>query len=455
VPLATINPATEETVFRVDPLTDAELNAKLQLAATAALWHRATGFDDRAAKMRRAADLFEAEADRLAELMTLEMGKPLSQAREEALKCATGCRYYAEHAEALLADEPVPNATGACHVRYEPLGVVLALMPWNYPLWQVIRFAAPALMAGNVGLLKHADNVPQCGAALEDIFYRAGFAAGCFQNLAIEIPTIERVIEDPRVAAVSLTGSVAAGRAVGAQAGRALKPCVLELGGNDPFIVLPSASLELALTQAVKARVQNNGQSCIAGKRFFVHAAIYDEFEQKFAAAFRSLKMGNPRLPGTDIGPLAHARAVETLERQVNAALKGGARALVGGKRAPGRGYYFEPTILVDVADDNPVADEEIFGPVAMLSRVASLDEAMARANRSSFGLGASVWTNDPAEQAWAVRGLQAGQVFVNCMVVSQPALPFGGTKQSGVGRELGAPGIRAFTNQKSVRVAT
>lgn len=453
MPIATINPATGETVRTFEPLTDAELEAKLARAERAFQNHRHSSFAERAEKMLAAAAIFENERDRLARLMTLEMGKPLAEARDEAAKCATACRYYAEHAERLLADEPIPEAEGRCHARYEPLGIVLAVMPWNFPFWQVARFAAPALMAGNVGLLKHAGNVPQCGLALEELFRRAGFAEGCFQYLAIESETVSRVIEDARVAAVTLTGSVAAGSAVAAIAGKQIKRTVLELGGSDPFVVMPSAPLEATVKQAVKARTQNNGQSCIAAKRFIVHTAIYDEFEKQFVEAFQQLCVGDPLDDKTDLGPLAQAKSVETLETQVQTALKLGARLLTGGKRKPGPGFFFEPTILADAPTDGSFAREEFFGPVALLIRARDLDEAIAIANGTPFGLGASIWTRDEAEQQRGIRELQAGQVFVNSIVASQPALPFGGIRHSGYGRELGTAGIREFVNAKSVRV--
>jgi succinate-semialdehyde dehydrogenase / glutarate-semialdehyde dehydrogenase len=454
MPIATINPATGETLRIFSPLSDGELEAKLALAKAAFQRHRRSSFAERAERMIAAAEIFENEQDRLARLMTLEMGKPLQQARAEAAKCATACRYYAAHAERLLADEKIPDADGRCFVRFEPLGVVLAVMPWNFPFWQVVRFAAPALMAGNAGLLKHAGTVPQCGLALEELFLRAGFPDGCFQYLAIASETVPRVIEDSRVAAVTLTGSVAAGSAVASIAGKQIKRSVLELGGSDPFVVMPSAPLAATVEQAVKARIQNNGQSCIAAKRFIVHTVIYDEFEKLFVAAFRRLRVGDPLLPETDIGPLAQAQAVETLEEQVRAGIEAGARVLAGGKRGPGPGFFFEPTVLAGVPVDGPFSREELFGPVALLFRARDLDEALAIANRTPFGLGASIWTQDEAEQERGIRELQAGQVFVNGIVASQPALPFGGIKQSGYGRELGAFGIREFVNAKSVRIS-
>jgi succinate-semialdehyde dehydrogenase/glutarate-semialdehyde dehydrogenase len=449
--IATINPTTGEKVRTFTALTAAELEAELVRASQAFAKHRGTTFAQRAEKMNAAAKILDDETESFARLMVLEMGKPLAQARAEVEKCAAGCRYYATHAEKFLADEPVPDAEGRCHVRYEPLGPVLAIMPWNFPFWQVIRFAAPALMSGNVGLLKHAASVPQCGLALENLFFRAGFPEGCFQNLLIENETVAKVIADDRVAAVTLTGSVGAGRAVAAAAGQAIKRVVLELGGSDPFVVLPSAPLAATVEQAVKARVQNNGQSCIAAKRFIVHAAIYEKFEVLFVEAFRKLRVGDPLLPETQIGPLAQVRAVETLEQQVRAGVEAGARVLTGGKRIPGPGFFFEPTVLADIPREGPFAQEELFGPVAMLFRARDLDEALAIANQSPFGLGASIWTQDQAEQQRGIRELQAGQVFVNGIVASQPALPFGGIKLSGHGRELGAMGIREFTNAKSV----
>ena len=453
--IATTNPATGEVLCTFPVLTETEIQFKLALAASAFAQHRQTSFADRAEKMRRAAEILESDADTYAWLMTLEMGKPLEQARAEALKCATACRYYAEHAARILADEPVSGADGHCFVCYEPLGPVLAVMPWNFPFWQVIRFIAPALMAGNVGLLKHASNVPQCGLALEELFLRAGFPIGCFQYLAIESHAVAKIIEDPRVIAVTLTGSLGAGSKVASTAGKEIKRTVLELGGSDPFVVMPSAPLATTVEQAIKARVQNNGQSCIAAKRFIVHAAIYDEFEELFVEAFRKLRMGDPTEPDTDIGPLSQKQGVDDIEQLVQKALKAGGRALVGGKRGTGPGYFFEPTILVDVPVEAAIAREEFFGPVALLFRARNLDEAISIANSTPFGLGASIWTQDEAEQQRGIRELQAGQVFVNSIVVSQPALPFGGIRQSGFGRELGAVGIREFMNAKSVRIAT
>lgn len=450
--IATTNPATGETVRTFPSLTAAELDARLALSASAFADHRFTSFADRSAKMIRAAEILESEKDRFAKIATLEMGKPLKQAVAEVEKCAVACRYYAERAEKMMAEEPVPGADGRCFLRYEPIGPVLAVMPWNFPYWQVIRFATPALMAGNVGLLKHATNVPQCGFALDDLFRRAGFPEGCFQYLAIGSDLVPQVIEDQRVMAVTLTGSLKAGQSVAALAGKRIKPSVLELGGSDPFVVMPSAPLEETVAQAVKGRVQNNGQSCIAAKRFIVHTAVYDEFEKRFVEAFRRLRVGDPMSPETDIGPIAQKQGLETLEKQVAQAVKAGARVLTGGKRGPGPGFFYEPTILADVPVDHDMACEEFFGPVAMLFRVRDLDEALKIANGTPFGLGASIWTQDRSEQERGARDLQAGQVFINSIVASQPALPFGGIRESGYGRELGALGLRAFVNIKSVR---
>ncbi|MCE0499273.1 MAG: NAD-dependent succinate-semialdehyde dehydrogenase [Methylacidiphilales bacterium] len=451
--IATINPATGETVRAFAALRPEEIESKLALAAAAFKRHRRSSFSERAEKMFRAAEIFEAEQERFGRLMTLEMGKPLTQAKAEAAKCATACRYYAERAERMLAEEPVPEGDGRCFMRFEPLGPVLAVMPWNFPFWQAVRFAAPALMAGNVGLLKHAANVPQCAQALEEIFMRAGFAEGCFQYLAIESDQVRSLIEDGRVAAVTLTGSVRAGSAVAEAAGRKIKRTVLELGGSDPFVVMPSAPLVETAAQAVTARMQNNGQSCIAAKRFIIHESVYDEFERLLVEEFRRLKVGDPMLADTDVGPLAQAEAVDVLERQVRAAVKAGGRVLFGGKRGKGPGFFFEPTVLAGVPTESAAANEEIFGPVALLFRARDLDEAIEIANGTPFGLGASIWTREAAEQERGILELQAGQVFVNGIVASQAALPFGGIRQSGYGRELGVFGIREFVNVKSVCV--
>jgi len=449
--LASINPTTGETVRIFPELTPQEIDAKLNAARAAFRVHRLSPFAERAQKLHRAAALFESEQDMLAHLAALEMGKPLAQGRAEAVKCAGGCHYFADHCEGMMADEKIDAHS---FIRHEPLGVVLALMPWNFPYWQVVRFAAPALMAGNVGLLKHADNTPQCGAAIEEIFRRAGFASGCFQYLAVPVPGVQGLIDDPRVDAVTLTGSVAAGRAVAGATGAKIKRTVLELGGSDPFIVMPSADFEKTVAEAVKARTQNNGQSCIAAKRFIVHVSIHDRFAEALVQGFRALRVGDPLAPDTDIGPLAQARGVETLERQVRDAVQAGAKILTGGRRLDRPGFFYEPTILAGLPREASIYREEFFGPVALLFRARDLDEALAIANDTPFGLGASIWTTDAREQERAIAELEVGQVFVNTIVVSSPELPFGGVKLSGYGRELGAAGLREFVNAKSIRYA-
>jgi succinate-semialdehyde dehydrogenase/glutarate-semialdehyde dehydrogenase len=388
--------------------------------------------------------------------MTLEMGKTVRSARAEVAKCARGCRYYAEHAEALLADEPADHAAmgaSAAYARYQPLGVVLAIMPWNFPLWQVVRFAAPALMAGNVGLLKHASNVPQTALYLSGLFERAGFPEGAFQALLIGSSRVEGVVRDRRVAAVTLTGSGPAGAAVAAVAGETIKPSVLELGGSDAFIVMPSADLEAAAAVATTARCQNNGQSCIAAKRFIVHEAVADEFERRFVENMTALVVGDPMQETTDIGPLATSAGRDDIEELVADAVAKGAKVVCGGERLAGPGWYYPPTVVTGLTTDMLLYTEESFGPVAALFRVESIDEAIELANATEFGLGANAWTNDDDERRRFVRDLEAGAVFVNGMVTSYPELPFGGVKTSGYGRELSAPGIRAFCNLKTVWV--
>jgi len=451
MPIATTNPATGELIRVFDPNSSAEVDAKIQKAHEAYRAHRRTSFAERAAKMRKAAEILESEKDRWARLMTLEMGKTLKSAGDEALKCALACRYYADNAERFLADETIATNAGKSYVAYQPLGVVLAVMPWNFPFWQVFRFVAPALMAGNGGLLKHASNVPQCALAIEEIVCRAGFTNGEFLTLLIESSQVARVIDDPRVAAATLTGSEPAGRQVASQCGKQIKRTVLELGGSDPFIVMPSANMDEAAATAVKARCINNGQSCIAAKRFIVHDSIYNEFERRFVEGMKALKVGDPMAAGNDIGPLATAQIVGELDDQVKRAVAGGARLLTGGKRISGPGNFYEPTALGEVPKSCPVYYEEIFGPVAMLFRVGDIDEAIEVANDSDFGLASSVWTNDAAETAQFTADIEAGAVFVNGMVASDPRLPFGGIKNSGYGRELSAFGIREFCNIKTV----
>ena len=452
--IATINPATGETLRTFTPLTAAELEARLACAASAYHRHRRTSFSDRRRLMLKAAEILETEKETFGRLMVTEMGKPLKAAIEEAAKSALGCRYYADNAAGFLADAPVATSASRSWVSYQPIGPVLAIMPWNFPFWQVFRFAAPALMAGNVGLLKHASNVPQCALAIEDIFRRAGFAEGCFQTLLIETDHVKSVIEDPRIAAVTLTGSEGAGQDVASRAGHGLKKTVLELGGSDPFIVMPSADLSAAAATAAKARTINNGQSCIAAKRFIVAEPIADEFLRLFVAAIEALRVGDPMDPSTDVGPLAMPDLVNDLAKQVDATVAAGARVLTGGHRRPGPGNYFEPTVLVDIPKGSPAYGEELFGPVASVFRAASADDAIRIANDSTFGLGASVWTKDDEEREHFVRELESGQVFVNAMVVSDPRVPFGGVKRSGYGRELGVHGIREFVNAKTVWVA-
>ena len=449
--IATINPTTGETVKTFEELTAAQIETKLQLAAGTFETHRRTSFADRARAMTRAAEILEAEKQPFGKLMTLEMGKPLQAAVSEAEKCAWVCRYYAENAERHLADQIVETNAKASYVKFQPLGPVLAVMPWNFPFWQVFRFAAPALMAGNVGLLKHASNVPQCALAIEEIFRRAGFPEGAFQTLLIGSDQVESILKDRRVVAATLTGSEPAGASVASIAGKQIKKAVLELGGSDPFIVMPSANLADAITTGVKARTINNGQSCIAAKRFIVAAAIYDQFERGFVDQMQSLVVGDPFEQNTDIGPLATPQIVKDLDEQVQKAVASGARVLTGGKRVDRPGNFYEPTVLVDVDPSTPVSCEEIFGPVAMLFRVNSIDEAIHLANATTFGLGSAAWTNDAAEQQQFIDELEAGSVFINGMVASDPRLPFGGVKHSGYGRELAEFGIREFVNIKTI----
>jgi succinate-semialdehyde dehydrogenase/glutarate-semialdehyde dehydrogenase len=454
--ITTTNPATGATVKVFDEISDEELERCLARAATAFRRQRTTSFDQRSAWMSQAAALLDDDQETLAALMTLEMGKTVRSARAEVAKCARGCRYYAEHAEALLADEPADHAAmgaSAAYARYQPLGVVLAIMPWNFPLWQVVRFAAPALMAGNVGLLKHASNVPQTALYLSGLFERAGFPEGAFQALLIGSSRVEGVVRDRRVAAVTLTGSGPAGAAVAAVAGETIKPSVLELGGSDAFIVMPSADLEAAAAVATTARCQNNGQSCIAAKRFIVHEAVADEFERRFVENMTALVVGDPMQETTDIGPLATSAGRDDIEELVADAVAKGAKVVCGGERLAGPGWYYPPTVVTGLTTDMLLYTEESFGPVAALFRVESIDEAIELANATEFGLGANAWTNDDDERRRFVRDLEAGAVFVNGMVTSYPELPFGGVKTSGYGRELSAPGIRAFCNLKTVWV--
>jgi len=453
--IATINPATGETVQEFPADDAATIDRKIGEAQSAFEALKKTDFAQRAAWMRATAALIEQEADDTARILTLEMGKPLVQAKAEVLKCAKNLRFYADHAQEFLADEPLadPSSVGAsrAYAVYQPLGVVLAVMPWNYAFWQVIRFAAPALMAGNTGVLKHASNVPQAALYLDTIFERGGFPTGSFRTLLIGSREVKGVIEDRRVKAVTLTGSEAAGRSVAAIAGEQIKHSVMELGGSDPFIVMPSADLEAAVTTAVKARVQNNGQSCIAAKRFLVHADVYDAFAQKFAEKFKALVVGDPFDEKTDVGPVATESGRHDLAELVDDAVAKGATVLAGGAAVDGPGWFYQPTVLADLTDDMRVVMEETFGPVASLYKVADRDEAIRIANQTTFGLSSAAWTNDPDDEAAFIRELDAGAVFVNGMTVSYPELPFGGIKDSGFGRELAAEGIREFCNVKTV----
>ena len=450
---ASINPATGQILAEFSEFTPGELDARLERAASAALRWRFTPVDERAAVVARLADLLEAEKDRLGRLMTLEMGKPIQAAIDEAAKCAMACRFYAEHGPGFVRDEHVDDPDHRSMVAYEPLGVVLAVMPWNFPFWQVVRFLAPALVAGNVGLLKHASNVPQCALELESLVRRAGAPDGVFQALIVGSAAVPGIIADPRVAAVTLTGSEGAGRSVASAAGHALKKSVLELGGSDPFIVLPSADLALAVRTAVKARTINNGQSCIAAKRFIVHRDIASEFLDAFAAGMQALRVGDPLDPTTQLGPLATTRLAGELEEQISESVRKGARLVCGGQRSDPSSAFFPATVLADIPEDSPAYKDELFGPVGCVFVARDASDAIRIANDTRFGLAASVWTNDTAEQDRFVRELDAGSVFVNDMVVSDPRFPFGGVKSSGYGRELSAIGLREFTNVKTIRI--
>ncbi|WP_328694012.1 NADP-dependent succinic semialdehyde dehydrogenase [Streptomyces phaeochromogenes] len=457
MPIATVNPANGETLKTYDALSAEEIEHRLATAEAAFHTHRTTSFAERAQLLHRAADLLEGDAQDIARVMTTEMGKPVKQARAEATKCAKAMRWYADHAEKLLADEEGDTAdaqdSGASRVlvRYRPLGPVLAVMPWNFPLWQVIRFAAPALMAGNVGLLKHASNVPQTALYLEDLFRRAGYPEGCFQTLLIGSGAVEDILRDPRVKAATLTGSEPAGRAVASVAGDEVKKTVLELGGSDPYVVMPSADVERAAQVAVTARVQNNGQSCIAAKRFIVHTDVFDAFAERFTAGMKALTVGDPLDENTDVGPLSTEQGRGDLEELVDDAVESGATVLCGGERPDGPGWYYPPTVIADITPEMRIHLEEAFGPVATLYRAADLDEAVAIANDTPFGLSSNVWTRDEAEIDRFVRDLEAGGVYVNGMTASHPAFPFGGVKRSGYGRELSGHGIREFCNITTV----
>jgi succinate-semialdehyde dehydrogenase/glutarate-semialdehyde dehydrogenase len=451
MPIATVNPFTGKTLQTLEPLNSEQLNEKLALSASAFRRYRKTTLRERSEWMSRLAGILQGEKEKLARLITLEMGKPVISAVHEIEKCAWVCRYYADHSEQYLCDEAIVTDATKSFVRYLPLGPVLAVMPWNYPFWQVIRFLVPALMAGNTGLLKHASNVPQCALTIERIVLDAGFEPGVFQTLLIGTDQVDQVIGDCRVAAVTITGSEDAGIKVAVGAAKRVKKVVLELGGSDPFIVMPTADLDVAVRTGIRARVLNNGQSCIAAKRFILADEIADEFENRFVAALKGLTIGDPLDASTDIGPLATASSVRSLHADVVKTLAMGGRALAGGKPLEGPGFFYAPTVLTDIPVDSPAYREEFFGPVASLFRVADIDEAIALANDTRFGLGASAWTQDAAERERFVNELDAGMVFINSMVISDPRLPFGGIKMSGYGRELAIHGIREFVNPKTV----
>jgi succinate-semialdehyde dehydrogenase/glutarate-semialdehyde dehydrogenase len=451
VAISTVNPATGEEVTTFEALTEEVIDQKIQRAADTFREYRKSSFAERSRMMLRAAEILDEEAEEFGRLMTSEMGKTLAAATAEAQKCARGCRYYAENAERFMADEEIELRGAKTYVRYEPLGPILAIMPWNFPFWQVFRHAAPALMAGNVILLKHASNVPQCALAIEDIIHRAGFPEGVLQTLLIGSGQVQSVIDDPRVRAVTLTGSEGAGRSVGAEAGENIKPSVLELGGSDPFIVMPSADLEKAVSTAVTSRTLNNGQSCVNAKRIIVHEEIAGEFERRFVESMAALRVGDPMSGDTDMGPLATSQMLEDVADQVRKSVEAGARVLTGGEPMDEPGNFYPPTVITDIPKDSPAYREEIFGPVASLFRVRDIDEAIHLANDTAFGLSSSAWTNDPAEQERFINEIEAGMVYVNRMTESTPEIPFGGAKNSGYGRELSHFGIHEFTNVKTV----
>ena len=449
--IATINPATGKVEKTFEALSDAEIEVKLQTAADTFVRYRHVPFAERAKMMLKAAEILEKEKENFGRVMTTEMGKTFRSAVEEAAKCALGCRYYAENAEKFLADEIVETTASRSYIRYQPLGAVLAVMPWNFPFWQVLRFAAPALMAGNVGLLKHASIVPQSALLIEDLFRRAGFPTGCFQTLLIGSNKVDRVLGDPRVMAATLTGSEGAGIEVGIGAAKRIKKVVLELGGSDPFIVMPSANLEVATATAVKARIINNGQSCIAAKRFIVAESIAEKFERLFAEKMAAVRVGDPFDEKTELGPLSTSDGLADLDRDVKKTIAAGAKVLTGGMPLDRPGNFYAPTVLTDIPFGSPAHKEELFGPVASVFRAKDLDDAIRIANDCRFGLGASAWTNDKSERERFINDLESGMVFINRMVMSDPRIPFGGVKWSGHGRELGAHGIREFTNIKTV----
>lgn len=449
--IATINPATGETLKTFTPLTNEEIEAKLSLAASSYVSYRKTSFSQRSQWLNAAADILEKEARQFAEIMTTEMGKPIKSAIAEVQKCASVCRFYAENAEKFLADVTVTTDATNSYISYQPLGIILAVMPWNFPFWQVFRFAAPALMAGNVGILKHASNVPQCALAIEEIFKKAGLPQGVFQSLLIGASQVAGLIKDDRIKAATLTGSEPAGQSLASNAGHEIKKTVLELGGSDPFIILEDADIEEAATVAVTARMLNNGQSCIAAKRFIMMESVADKFEELFLAKMQALKVGNPMEEDTDVGPLATQGILDDIAQQVEKTIAMGAKTLLGGKRLESKGNFYPPTILKDIPPNSPGMSEEFFGPVALMFRVVSFEEAITLANSTIFGLGASVWTHNTEYQQRAIKEIEAGAVFINGLVKSDSRLPFGGIKRSGYGRELGVEGIREFVNIKTV----
>jgi len=453
--IAVVNPATGETIEQFTEHTAVEVETRVQKAQDAFDALKNTTYADRAAWMKKAAEILESEVPELARMLVIEMGKPIAQAEAEVLKCAKNMRFYADNAEKFLADEPLADASAvnasSAYLHYQPLGVVLAVMPWNYPLWQVIRFAAPALMAGNTGVLKHASNVPHSAMYLDTLFTRAGFPDGAFTTILTSAAPIAGLLEDRRIKAVTLTGSEPAGRAVAAQAGAHIKPAVMELGGSDAFIVMPSADLDKATTIAVNARISNNGQSCIAGKRFVVHQDIYDQFLDQFVEKMSALVVGDPLDPTTQVGPLATERGRKEIAELVDDARDKGARILTGGKAPEMPGWFYEPTIVDELKPGMRLVMEEAFGPVASVYKVASREEAAEVANQTTFGLSSALWTEDESDTAFFIKNIEAGAVFINGMTISYPELPFGGVKDSGFGRELGAPGIREFCNFKTV----
>jgi len=452
--IASVNPATGEKLKEFSRFDDAEIEKRLSRAEEAFSRYRHTIFTERAELLHAATELLFQEREKFAEIITMEMGKLFRDSIAEIEKCARGCRFYAENGARFLEEEPAQTDAAESYVEYQPLGPVLAIMPWNFPFWQVFRFAAPALVAGNVGLLKHASNMPQCALAIEEIFCRAGFEEGVFQTLLIEPEQVEKLIADPRVKAVTVTGSEKAGAAVASAAAREIKKSVLELGGSDAFIVMPSADFESALNTAVKARTINTGQSCIAAKRFIIADQIYERFLEQFVDRMRTLKVGDPMDPETELGPLATEQILQSVHDQVQKTVAAGAKLLTGGNRIHGPGFFYEPTVLIDVPKDSPAYREEVFGPVASIFRVGDAHEAINLANDSTFGLGSSAWTKDRREQKLFTSELDTGMVFINAMVASDPRLPFGGVKRSGFGRELGAAGTREFTNTKTIWIS-